>query len=314
MKIVFMGTPDFAAGILRALCEEGYEVAACVTQPDKPKGRKKEIVPGPTASEALKRNIPLLQPLKMKDPEFLGRLNEIHPDLIVVAAFGRIIPKVILDLPAYGCVNVHASLLPAWRGASPIQHMILNGDRVGGVTIMRMDEGLDTGDIISVKEVPLSDDETGGSLFDRLMEEGSRLLCETIPHIEDGTAVYTAQPEESTTPYAAMITKESGHMDWTKSAVELERMVRAYDPWPGAWTVSDGKRIRIWKTTVAENPSRSADDMKPGQIVSLSDSGIEVYCGDGVLIITELQAEGKKRMKAADYLRGLRTKPDSFEL
>lgn len=222
MKIVYMGTPDFAVPPLAALVKNGYEVAAVVTQPDKPKGRGKTLLPTPVKEEAMKHEIPVYQPLKVRDSEFVETLKELAPDMIIVAAFGQIIPKTILDMPKYGCLNIHASLLPKYRGAAPIQQAVIDGEKESGVTIMKMGVGLDTGDMISQAVVPLAEDETGGSLFDKLAEEGAELLIRTIPSIVDGTAVYTKQPEESPTPYAAMISKKMGLMDFTKSATELE--------------------------------------------------------------------------------------------
>jgi methionyl-tRNA formyltransferase len=249
----------------------------------------------------------------MKDPEFLGRLNEIHPDLIVVAAFGRIIPKVILDLPAYGCVNVHASLLPAWRGASPIQHMILNGDRVGGVTIMRMDEGLDTGDIISVKEVPLSDDETGGSLFDKLAVVGGNLCCMALTAIEEGVVTPVPQDESKATK-VGMIKKELGLIDFSRPAEEIARYVRGLNPWPCTYTFYNGKILKIWRAkrdVFLENMfgeeligDTMAKDTIPGTVVHVNGKHLLIQTGEGFLSVEEVQMEGKRRMWIEDFLNG----------
>ena len=225
MKIVYMGTPDFAVNPLRALAQNGYEVAGVVTQPDKPKGRGKTMLPTPVKEEALKHGFPVFQPEKVRDPQFVEILKELAPDIIIVAAFGQIIPKSILELPKFGCINIHASLLPKYRGAAPIQQAVIDGEKESGVTIMKMGTGLDTGDMISKITVPLAADETGGSLFDKLADAGAKLLIDTLPHIFDGTAVYEKQPEESPTPYAGMITKQMGKMDFGKSAQELERLV-----------------------------------------------------------------------------------------
>ena len=210
MRIVFMGTPDFAVPTLTALIEGGHEVVAVVTQPDKPKGRGKAVLMTPVKEKAIEYEIPVYQPVKVRDPEFVELLKTLAPDAIVVVAFGQILPKSILDLPKYGCVNVHASLLPKYRGAAPIQQAVIDGEKESGVTIMRMGTGLDTGDMISKIVVPIAKDETGGTLFDKLAEAGAKLLVETLPHIFDGTAVYEKQPEESPTPYAGMITKQMG--------------------------------------------------------------------------------------------------------
>lgn len=304
MNIVFMGTPDFASGMLKALCDAGFSVSGAVTQPDKPKGRKKEPVAGPVKEEAMKRGIPVIQPKKVRDPEAVEAVRAMDPDMIVVAAFGQIIPKAILDMPKYGCINVHASLLPAYRGASPIQHAILDGLKTSGVTIMRMNEGLDTGDIIAAKEISLSHDETCGSLFDKLADLGAKLLLETIPLIEAGKVTYTPQPEESTTPYASMIRKEDGRIDWTRPAEEIERQIRAMNPWPSAFTVLDGRLLKIWKAQVVRAEDTASDPSETGKIVRQDGHGIYITTGCGILVAEEVQIAGKKRMKTADFLRG----------
>ena len=301
MKIVYMGTPDFAVPPLAALVENGYEVTAVVTQPDKPKGRGKTLLPTPVKEEALKHDIPVYQPLKVRDPEFVETLQKLEPDMIVVAAFGQIIPKTILDMPKYGCLNIHASLLPKYRGAAPIQQAVIDGEKESGVTIMQMDVGLDTGDMISQAVVPLAEDETGGSLFDKLAEEGAALLIKTIPSIVDGTAVYTKQPEESPTPYAAMISKKMGLMDFSKNATELERLVRGLNPWPSAYTFLNGKTLKVWKCAVE---SAECGKAEPGTIIGVDKAGIHVACGSDALILKEVQLEGKKRMEVDAFLRG----------
>ncbi|MCI1721567.1 MAG: methionyl-tRNA formyltransferase [Lachnospiraceae bacterium] len=300
MKIVFMGTPDFSVGILKALSDAGYEITGVITQPDRPKGRKMEPSACPVAEEAKKLGLPLFQPEKVRTPEAVGKIRAMEPDLIAVAAFGQIIPKEILEMPKYGCVNVHASLLPAYRGAAPIQQAILDGKKTTGVTIMRMDEGLDTGDIISQKEVEIAEDETGGSLFDRLAGEGAALLIATIPSIADGTAVYTKQPAESTTPYAKMLKKEAGLIDWTKSAGEIERRIRALNPWPSAYAVLDRRMFKIWKAHV-EKPDMTG---KTGFILRQDHKGIYVQTGEGILCLDEVQLEGRKRMPTSEFLKG----------
>ena len=272
-----------------------------VTQPDKPKGRGKTLLPTPVKEEAMKHEIPVYQPLKVRDPEFVETLKELAPDMIIVAAFGQIIPKTILDMPKYGCLNIHASLLPKYRGAAPIQQAVIDGEKESGVTIMKMGVGLDTGDMISQAVVTLAEDETGGSLFDKLAEEGAELLIRTIPSIVDGTAVYTKQPEESPTPYAAMISKKMGLMDFTKSAAELERLVRGLNPWPSAYTFLNGKTLKVWKCSVE---SGNCGKETPGTITSVDKKGIHVACGTDKLILEEVQLEGKKRMEADAFLRG----------
>lgn len=305
MNIVFMGTPDFSVGALRALAQSEYSVIGVVTQPDKPKGRGKALCPTPVKEEALKYGIPVYQPVKVREPEFVQVLRELSPDLIVVAAFGQLIPKEILELPPYGCINIHASLLPKYRGAAPIQQAVIDGEKESGVTIMKMAEGLDTGDMISKVVVPLAPEETGGSLFDKLSEAGARLLMETIPSIADGTAVYEKQPEDSPTPYAAMITKKMGLLDFHKSAWELERLVRGMNPWPSAYTYVNGKTLKVWKSTAeAEDSSK-----EPGTVVKTDKKGIYVSCGEGMLCLTQVQLEGKKMMEADAFLRGYHLQP-----
>lgn len=300
MKIVYMGTPDFAVLPLRAMKEAGFEVAAVVTQPDKPKGRGKTMMPTPVKEEAVALGIPVYQPVKVKEPEFLETLKEIAPDIIVVAAFGQIIPKTILNLPRFGCINIHASLLPKYRGAAPIQHAVIDGEKESGVTIQKMGEGLDTGDMISKAVVVLAPEETGGSLFDKLSKTGADLLVKTLPSIFDGTAVYEKQPEESPTPYASMITKQMGLLDFTKSAEVLERLVRGLNPWPSAYTFLNGKTLKVWKSRVGEEKGSAL----PGTVVKTDKNGIHVACCDKTLILEEIQIEGKKRMDADAFLRG----------
>ena len=306
MKIVYMGTPDFAVPPLRSLLNTEYEVAAVVTQPDKPKGRGKALMPTPVKEEALKHGIPVYQPEKVREPGFVEKLRELNPDLIIVAAFGQIIPESVLNMPKFGCINIHASLLPKYRGAAPIQYAVIDGEKESGVTIMKMGKGLDTGDMIARTEVPLAKDETGGSLFEKLSSAGARLLVETLPDIFAGTAVYEKQPEESPTPYAAMITKKMGLIDFSKSAEELERLVRGLNPWPSAYTFLNGKNLKIWK---AEADMTQAEKNIPGTVVRADEEGICVACGTGRLILKEVQLEGKKRMDCASFLRGCKVEP-----
>lgn len=311
MKVVYMGTPDFAVPPLRALVKAGYEVVAVVTQPDKPKGRSKTLLPPPVKEEALKYNIPVYQPLKVREPEFMETLKNLAPDVIVVAAFGQIIPKAILDLPEFGCLNIHASLLPKYRGAAPIQQAVINGDKEAGVTIMKMGTGLDTGDMISRASVLLAEDETGGSLFDRLSELGAELLINTLPSIFDRTAVYEPQPEESPTPYAGMITKQMGLLDFQKDAETLERLIRGLNPWPSAYAYFKGKTLKIWKAAVEKSGSEPEE---PGTVIKADKDGIHVVCGQDILILQEVQLEGKKRMDAAAFLRGCHMEPGTMLL
>lgn len=309
MKVVYMGTPDFAVPPLRALVRAGYEVIGAVTQPDKPKGRSKTLLPPPVKEEALKYGIPVYQPIKVKDPEFMEILKRLAPDVIVVAAFGQIIPKAVLELPRFGCLNIHASLLPKYRGAAPIQQAVINGDREAGVTIMKMGTGLDTGDMISQAAVRLAEDETGGSLFDRLSDLGAELLLKTLPSVFDGTAVYEPQPEESPTPYAGMITKQMGLLDFGKDAETLERLIRGLNPWPSAYAYLHGKTLKVWKASVEKKESGME---APGTIVRLDKEGIHVACGQDLLILKEVQLEGKKRMDTAAFLRGYQVEPGTM--
>lgn len=300
-RVIYMGTPDFAVPALHALVKAGYEVCAVVTQPDKAKGRGKAMQPTPVKEAALEYNIPVYQPQKVGTPEFVDFLKELQPDVIVVAAFGQFLSKTILDIPKYGCMNIHASLLPKYRGASPIQQAVINGETESGVTIMRMGMGLDTGDIVSKTTVLLEKEETGGSLFDKLATTGAELLIQTLPSIFDQTAVYEKQPEESPTPYCRMITKQMGLLDFEKSAEELEHLVRGMNPWPSAYTCLNGKTLKVWKCEVEADKDPCAE---PGCIVSTDKKGIHVKCKKGMLVLREVQMEGKKRMQADTFLRG----------
>lgn len=303
MRVVFMGTPDFSVGTLKALAAAGHEIAGVVSQPDKPKGRGKNLQPTPVKEAAMELGLSVYQPKKVRDSEFLEVLKELNPEVIVVVAFGQLIPKSILELAPYGCINVHASLLPKYRGAAPIQWAVIDGEPETGVTIMRMDEGLDTGDMISKVTVPVSADETGGSLFDKLSEAGAKLLVETLPSLEEGTAVFEKQPEESPTAYAGMIKKSMGDLDWNRPAEELERLIRGLNPWPSAYTKLDGKTLKIWKAQVLEEKEEEEKQM-PGTILSTDQQEFKVKTGKGILKITELQLEGKKRMDTSSFLRG----------
>lgn len=300
MRVIFMGTPDFATGTLEKIVLAGHEVVGVVTQPDKPKGRGKTLMPTPVKEVAVKYNLPVYQPKKVREPEVVELLRGLKPDVIVVAAFGQIISKEILEMPKYGCINVHASLLPAYRGAAPIQWAVINGDKESGVTIMQMDEGIDTGDMIEKVVVPIAEDETGGSLFDKLSQAGAKLCVKVLRDLEDGKAVREKQPEESTTPYARMIDKKMGAIDWEKPAKEIEQLIRGLNPWPSAYTRLQGKTLKIWKAEVLLEHSQEA----PGQITEVTKDSIVVQTGQGRLKILELQLEGKKRMDAASFLRG----------
>lgn len=300
MKAVFMGTPDFAVGALKKLYEDGHEILAVVTQPDKPQGRKMVLTPPAVKQEALRLKLPVFQPKKIRDPESIAYLEKLAPDVIVVAAFGQIIPKAILDLPKYGCLNIHASLLPKYRGAAPIQWAIIDGEKETGVTIMRMDEGLDTGDMLAKCIVPITEEETGGSLFDKLSDAGAELLSSTLKRLETEEIIGEKQPKDSPTAYAAMIKRDTGRIDWTKDAVCIERLVRGLTPWPGCSTRLQDKQLKLWKCRVGEDVSGA----EAGMICKVKKDALCVQTGQGVLEILELQLEGKKRMDAATFLRG----------
>ena len=303
MRVIFMGTPDFSVGTLRELVKAGHEVVGVVSQPDKPKGRGKSLMPTPVKEAALELGLPVYQPKKVREPEFIEILSKLEPEVIVVVAFGQIIPQEILNLPPYGCINVHASLLPKYRGAAPIQWAVIDGEPQSGVTIMKMDAGLDTGDMITKVVVPIAEEETGGSLFDKLSAAGARLLVDTLPSLKNGTAVYEKQPEESPTPYAAMIQKQMGNIDWNRPAVEIERLVRGLNPWPSAYTKLKGKTLKIWKAQVIEESGKDTA-LAPGTVIQADTHGLYVKTGQDILNITELQLEGKKRMDTPAFLRG----------
>jgi methionyl-tRNA formyltransferase len=307
MRVVFMGTPDFAVGTLEAIVEAGHEVAAVVTQPDKPKGRGGAVAMSPVKECAVKHGLTVLQPLKARDESFVSELKTYSPDVIVVVAYGQILPEEIINMPKYGCINVHASLLPKYRGASPIQWAVLDGCEYSGVTTMQMDKGLDTGDILEVEKVKLDKKETGGSLFDRLSEVGASLLVKTLEKAEAGT-LNPVKQDESEATYVKMISKSFGELDFAKSAETLERMVRALNPWPSAYTHLDGKLLKIWDADVEESTEASA----VGAVATDHKTYLKITCGEGVLSVNELQLEGKKRMKTADFLRGYNIKENTI--
>lgn len=298
MKIVFMGTPDFSVPALEELAKV-HQVAAVVTQQDRPKGRGHKMQYTPVKEKALELNIPVYQPEKVKNPEFVDILREINPDVIVVIAFGQILSKEILDLPKYGCINVHASLLPKYRGAAPIQWAVIDGEEETGVTTMYMAEGLDTGDVIDTAVIKLDEKETGGSLFDKLAIEGGKLIVKTLSKLENGTATRTPQDDEKSS-YAGKITKELGQIDFTKPAVTIERLIRGLTPWPSAYTTLDGKAMKVWDATVEEGNVTE----QPGEIVEIAKHYIKVATGENYLKINEIQLAGKKRMPMDAFLNG----------
>mgnify|MGYP004460822249 CR=1 FL=1 len=303
MKIIFMGTPDFAVGTLRSLAEAGHEITLVVSQPDKPKGRGHAMVPTPVKVAAEELGIPVFQPVKIREAKDV--LEKTEADVCVVAAFGQIIPASILHMKKYGCINVHASLLPKYRGAAPIQWAVIDGEKESGVTIMQMDEGLDTGDMLAKAIVPLDEKETGGSLFDKLSEAGGRLCVETLAKLEKGEITPEKQGE-SPTAYASMLDKKMGNIDWNKSAVVIERLVRGLNPWPSAYTHLDGKTLKIWACDVLP---QSASKGESGEILEVTKDAIHVQTGDGILVLREIQLAGKARMDAGAFLRGYKVVP-----
>ena len=304
MRAVFMGTPDFSVGTLEEMIRAGHQVAGVFTQPDKPKGRGKSLQMTPVKEAALAHGIPVYQPVKIREPENMEILKELAPEVIVVVAFGQIIPRAILELPKYGCINVHASLLPKYRGAAPIQWAVIDGEETSGVTIMQMDEGLDTGDMLLKGEIALDPQETGGSLFDRLSALGARLLVEALAQIEAGTIAREKQPQESPTPYAAQITKAQGEIRWEDPAVKIERLIRGLNPWPSAYTRLGGKTLKLWKAQALPQEENSDKEAAPGTVVARDRESITVQTGQGLLKLLEVQLEGKKRMDTASFLRG----------
>lgn len=299
MKIVFMGTPEFAVPCLQKIIDEGHEVLAVVTQPDKPKGRGKKLAMPPVKELALKYNIDVYQPVKAREESFVEKLKEINPELIVVVAFGQILPKSILDIPKFGCVNVHASLLPKYRGAAPLNWVIINGEEKTGVTTMYMDVGLDTGDMILKSEIILDDEITAGELHDKMMIDGANVLKETIDLIAQGKAPREKQNDDETC-YSPIMDKTLGNIEWNKSAKDIHNLVRGVNPWPSAYTTYENQTMKIWKTKVVDKNS----DKAPGTILKVDKEGIEVNTGNGVIQISEIQMSGKKRMVVSEYIKG----------
>ena len=301
MKVIFMGTPDLSVGTLEALIDAGHEVVLVVTQPDKPKGRGGKVLYTPVKEAALAHDIPVYQPVKIREPECIEELRKYDAEIMVVIAFGQILPREILEMTPFGCVNVHASLLPAYRGAAPIQWAVINGDKVSGVTTMQMDEGLDTGDMLLREEIVLDEKETGGSLHDKIAEAGAKLCIETLKALEQGTVTPVKQGE-STTEYARMLEKRMGNISWEKPAEEIERLIRGLNPWPSAYTDWNGKVMKIWQAEVCEGDTKEV----PGTVVKVEKDGFYVQTGKDLLKVTELQIPGKKKMDAGAFLRGCR--------
>lgn len=313
MRIIFMGTPDFSVGTLESIIEAGHEVVLVVTQPDKPKGRGKEMQVTPVKACALAHNIPVFQPIKVREAQCVAKLQEYNADIMVVIAFGQILPKEVLELTPYGCVNVHASLLPKYRGAAPLQWSIIDGEEVTGITTMQMDVGLDTGDMLLKVEVPVDKKETYGSLHDKMAAAGAKLCVETLEGLEQKTIVPEKQGE-MTTEYAKMIHKSMGNIDWTQDAVVIERLIRGLNPWPSAYTSWNQKNMKIWDAQVlgqeqiemnVTEPMRTAE---VGTIIAVDKESFVVKTGNGALKILEVQIPGKKRMDAGAFLRGYQVK------
>ncbi len=299
MKIVFMGTPDFAVPALEALVKGGHQVIAVVTQPDKPKGRGKGMAMPPVKEKAMEFAIPVYQPAKVREEGFFRQMRELSPEVIVVAAFGQILPKAILDLPQYGCINIHASLLPKYRGAAPIQWAIINGEKETGVTTMMMDVGLDTGDMLEKTVVPIEEEETAQSLSDKLSAAGGSLILSTLKKVEEGTLTRTPQRDEESC-YAKILQKTLGRIDWNREAKLIERLIRGLNPWPSAYTTLNGKSLKLWKAKalLEEYPGEA------GQVVKAVGNELLIKTGKGTLKAEALQLEGKKRMEADAFLRG----------
>ena len=301
MRIVFMGTPDFAVGSLKALCECGkHEIVGVITQPDRPKGRGNKMLMTPVKEYALEQGYEVYQPEKVKTPEFVQILRSMQPELIVVAAFGQFLSQEILTMPKYGCINVHASLLPKYRGAAPIQYAIIKGEKESGVTIMQMDIGMDTGAMLDKVVVPIGENTTMGELHDELKEKGAQLLLEVIEKIEAGTAVAEPQNNDEAT-YATLLDRSMERIDWTKPAQDVHNLIRGFDPAPSTFTtLPNGKNLKLWCSRMTDKTA----DAKPGTVVEISKRSFFVACGSGVLEITELQPESKKRMPAQVFING----------
>lgn len=314
MRVVFMGTPEFAVPSLKALVEAGMDVVGVVTQPDRPRGRGKKVLPSAVKEAALELGLPVFQPVRLRDESSVRELEDLKPDVIVVTAFGQILPPGVLGIPPLGCVNVHASLLPRYRGAAPIQRAIMNGDTATGVTIMKMDAGLDTGDILMQARTAISPDDTFGVLHDRLSAMGAALLPETLSLLAAGKLTGVPQDNGGAT-YAPLISREDEIINWHNNAVDIKNQVRGLDPWPGARTRLDNKVLKVWRVKEYSGapepglPGEIKGRPLPGQVLGPVHEGLAVQCGDQPLVICELQLEGGKRLKTADFLRGVRISP-----
>ncbi|MCM1494922.1 MAG: methionyl-tRNA formyltransferase [Bacteroides sp.] len=305
MRIIFMGTPEFAVKVLEAIVTAGHEVAGVYTQPDKPKGRGKSMQYTPVKEKALEYNIPVFQPEQVRNPEVIEEMKKLEPEAIVVVAFGQILPEAILKLPPLGCINVHASLLPKYRGAAPIQRVIIDGEKESGVTTMYMAKGLDTGDMIEKKVVPIEPKETGGTYHDKLAAAGAELCLSTLQKLAEGTAPRIPQ-EDARSCYAHMLNKAMGELDFQKPAEELERLIRGLNPWPSAYTRLEGKTLKIYEADVVETEPADGKSVSAGTVIAVDKKSFTVQCNPGALRITSLQLEGKKRMETAAFLLGYR--------
>lgn len=304
MNILFMGTPEFAVPSLQMLLDEGYNVVAVVSQPDRPKGRKRVLTPPPVKELAVANSLPVLQPTKLRSPESVEEIVKLAPDLIVTAAYGQILPKAILDLPRYGCINVHGSLLPGYRGGAPIQRSIMNGEAVTGVTIMYMAEGLDTGDMISRVEVPITDDDTSGTMFEKLSIAGANLLRETLPELIAGR-IQAVKQDESLASYASNLTRDDERINWTRSSREIFNQVRGLVPWSGGFSLWNDEVFKVWACRKPEPNSAAVNSSAvPGTVLACDASGIEVRTGDGSIVLTQVQPAGKKAMDVSEFVRG----------
>ena len=306
LRTVFMGTPDFALQTLQGLIDAGCNLIAVYTQPDRPKGRGKQLAAPPIKELALQYDIPVYQPLKLRQPEAVAELEALAPDLIVVVAYGQILPKSVLDIPRYGCINVHASLLPRYRGAAPINKAIIDGETETGITTMYMDVGLDTGDMLVKKTLSIGPQETAGELHDRLAVLGRETMAETLQQLCAGTLQRQVQDNDQST-YAAMMKTEDGRIDWNRPAVEVHNQIRGLDPWPGAYTSLDGELLKLARTS----PEVTAGG-NPGSIISADNNGVRIACSTGTLLVKELQLAGRKRLPAADFLRGCPLEPGTL--
>ena len=297
MKVIYMGTPDFAVYGLSSIIEAGHQVMAVITQPDKPKGRGKNMIPTPVKVKAMEHDIPVYQPVKVREEAMVEKIKELAPDVIVVAAYGQILPESILNIPPYGCINIHASLLPMYRGAAPIEWSIIDGQQVTGVTTMYMEKGLDTGDMIEKREIEITASDTGATLHDKLAVAGGELIISTLKALQDGTATREKQ-DDTKSCYASMLKKEMGDIDFTKDATSIERLIRGLNPWPCAYTKLDGKNIKIFRADVVDKQGT------PGEIIEVTKKTFTIACGKDALLIRNLQPEGKKPMDTVAYLNG----------